>query len=364
MRIEPIKLARRHHHGGRFGGTMNADSLFLVLMFISLCPSIQAAEPVQVRTQALAQLAIYPESAAPAVAVSLNNSAVAAEVDALVLDLPVRVGDNVKAGAVLVQLSCRDFELDRARLQGERLATQAKLELSQWQLKQAEILAQQQTLPEEQVQEKRSQLAVLRGDLAAHAARIETTERQIAHCTVKAPFAGVVTERLIAVGQFASRGAALVRLLDISHPEVSAQVSSRETPALQKAGSLVFEHNGEQYPLHLRTVLPTIHTETGTQEVRLDFVERKAEPGAAGRLLWRDKVMHVPAELLVKRGEQLGVFINQAGAAHFHALADAQSGRPAAISLPADTQVIVTGQFALSEGTAIKGESAPVKENR
>jgi multidrug efflux pump subunit AcrA (membrane-fusion protein) len=219
-------------------------------------------------------------------------------------------------------------------------------------------LAQQQTLPEEQVQEKRSQLAVLRGDLAAHAARIETTERQITHCTVKAPFAGVVTERLIAVGQFASRGAALVRLLDISHPEVSAQVSSRETPALQKAGSLVFEHNGEQYPLHLRTVLPTIHTETGTQEVRLDFIERKAEPGAAGRLLWRDKIMHVPAELLVKRGEQLGVFINQAGIAHFHALTDAQSGRPAAISQPADTQLIVTGQFALNEGAAISLENA------
>ena len=126
----------------------------------------------------------------------------------------------------------------------------------------------------------------------------------------------------------------------------------------------MFEHNGEHYPLHLRTVLPTIRTETGTQEVRLDFVERKAEPGAAGRLVWRGKVMHVPAELLVKRGEQLGVFINQAGTAHFHALADAQSGRPAAISLPADTQIIVTGQFALNEGAAIKGEPVPVKGDR
>lgn len=347
---------------------MNANSfhisILMVLMFVGLCFAAWADEAVPVRTASLSQLAIYPESAAPAVAVSLNNSAVAAQVDALVLDVPVRVGDNVKAGAVLVQLSCRDFELDRARLQAEKLATQAKLELSQWQLKQAETLAQQQTLPEEQVQEKRSQLAVLRGDLAAHAARIETTERQIAHCTVKAPFAGVVTERLIAVGQFASRGAALVRLLDISHQEVSAQVSSRETLALQKTESSVFEHNGEQYPLHLRTVLPTIHTETGTQEVRLDFVERKAEPGAAGRLLWRDKVMHVPAELLVKRGELLGVFINQSGLAHFHALPDAQNGRPAAISLSTDTPIIVTGQFALNEGTAIKGESAPIKENR
>jgi multidrug efflux pump subunit AcrA (membrane-fusion protein) len=162
---------------------------------------------------------------------------------------------------------------------------------------------------------------------------------------------------LIAVGQFATRGTPLIRLLDISRSEVSAQVSSRETPALQKAEALVFEHNGEHYPLRLRTILPTIHTETGTQEVRLDFVERKAEPGAAGRLQWRDKVMHIAAEFLVKRGEQLGVFTETAGAAHFYTLPDAQSGRPAAITLPPDTRIIVSGHYNLNDNAPVKVEA-------
>jgi RND family efflux transporter MFP subunit len=332
--------------------------LFLsVYLLFSLNSSIQAAEPVSVQTQTLAELAIYPESSAPAVVVSLNDAPIAAQVDALVLDVPVRVGDAVKAGAVLAQLGCKDFELDRARLQAERQTTQARLELAQWQLKQTETLAAQQTLPQEQVQEKRSQLAVLRGDLAAHAARIETNTRQIAHCSVKAPFAGVVTARLIGVGQFAARGTPLIRLLDTSHSEVSAQVSSRETPALQKAGSLVFEHNGEHYPLRLRTILPSIHSETGTQEARLDFTDRKAEPGAAGRLMWRDKVIHIAAEFLVKRGETLGVFTETAGAAHFHPLPEAQNGRPATISLPPDTPIIVSGQYGLNEGAPVKASA-------
>jgi RND family efflux transporter MFP subunit len=335
---------------------------WLMVILLDCSPCLFAADPVPVRTQLLSELAIYPESAAPAVVISLNNSPIASQVDASVVDLSVRVGDVVKVGAVLVQLSSQDFELERTRLQAEKLATQAKLDFSQWQLKQAETLAAQQTLPLEQVQEKRSQLVVLRSDLAAQAARIEIIARQIAHCTVKAPFAGVVTERMIGVGQFASRGLPLVRLLDTSHPEVSAQVSSREIPALQTAKSLMFEYNGVQYPVHLRTVLPNIHTETDTREVRLDFVEHSAELGAAGRLLLRDKVIHIPSELLVKRGEQLGVFINQSGVAHFHALPDAHDGRPAAIDLPADTLIIVTGQFALSDGAAIKNESTPNKD--
>lgn len=368
-----LKIADAGWHTGRLGNAVapaieipfivgNAVRLTASLMawllscwFLGFCASAQAA-PVPVRTQTLADLAIYPESAAPAVAVSLNDAPIAAQVDALVVDVPVRVGDTVQAGAALVKLACKDFELEQSRLKAERQAIQARLELAQWQLKQAETLAAQQTLPEEQVQEKRSQLAVLRGDLAAHGARIEITNRQIGHCTVKAPFPGVVTARLIASGQFAARGAAVVRLLDITRPEVSAQVPSREIDALRQAKSLLFEHNGKHYPLSLRAVLPTIHTETGTQEVRLDFTELQSDPGAAGRLIWQEGVQHVPAEYLVQRGGQLGVFIMSDGKAHFYALPGSQSGRPAAISLPPATQLIVTGQFGLSEGTDVKAE--------
>jgi hypothetical protein len=161
------------------------------------------------------------------------------------------------------------------------------------------------------------------------------------------------------VGQFASRGASLVRLLDMNHPELSAQVSNRDILALQSASALRFEHNGDQYPLHLRTILPLISSATGTQEVRLDFVNRVAEVGAAGRLLWSNPVIHIPAEYLVKRGERLGVFINHHNTAYFHILPNAKDGLPAAINLPLETELIVNGQFSLNEGMAISAEVKP-----
>jgi len=331
---------------------------FSILLLMWTYSSVTTADVVvPVRTLLLSQLAIYPESAAPAVVISLNNSPIASQVEAQIQDIPVRVGDNVKPGAVLVKLACQNYELDRVRLLAERQSTQAKMDLSQWQLKQAETLAQQQTLPEEQVHEKKSQLLILQGELSAHNARIKTVEMQISNCLVRSPFAGVVTERLSSVGQFISKGSQLLRLLDINQPEVSAQVSSKEIAALKNAETLLFVYNGERYPIQLRAVLPIIRTETGSQEVRLDFIERKVDPGAAGRLLWRDNILHISPELLVKRDEFLGVFVARNGLAHFHALPDAQSGRPAAISLPADTRIIISGQFGLQEGAAIKIES-------
>lgn len=327
---------------------------WLITLSPDFIPLAFADEPVPVLTRPLYELAIYPESTAAAQVVSLNNTVIAAQVGGLVADVPVRVGDSVKAGALLVKLACNDLEMEHEKLKAERQATQARLELAQWQLKQSELLASQHTLPVEKVQQRRSELAVLHGDLAAHTARLKIAERQMASCWVKAPFAGIVTERSVSVGQLVSTGTALVRLLDLSRMEVSAQVASHDINALRGAGDLAFEHDGQRYPLKLRAVLPAIQTQTGTQEVRLDFVGKQSQPGAAGRLLWQDRIRHIASELLVKRGEQLGVFTEQAGVTHFHPLAGAQNGRPAAIDLPTDTQIIVSGHYSLNEGSRVK----------
>jgi len=327
--------------------------LALVCLSLLLCPQGQAEGLIAVTVKPLAQLEIYPESAAPAAVVSLNDASITAQIDAQLTEMAVRVGDAVKAGQVLAQLACQDFELERTRLQGERQASQARLELAGWQLQQTETLAAQQTVPQEQVQEKRAQLSVLRGELAANAARIDTTTRQIGHCSVKAPFSGVVTARLIGIGQFVTRSTPLLRLLDTGHCEVSAQVPTREVAALTQAKTLTFEYNSQHYPLRLRTIVPTIRPETGSQEVRLDFSGRKAEPGAAGRLVWRNPAPHLAAEALLKRGEQWGVFTASAGMAHFQPLPDAQPGHPALIALPPDTPIVVSGQYGLNDGMPV-----------
>jgi len=199
----------------------------------------------------------------------------------------------------------------------------------------------------------------LRGDLAAHTAGIKIAERHKASCSVKAPFAGIVTERSVSVGQLVTNGTALVHLLDLGQTEVSAQVASRDIAALRAAGELSFEHEGQRYPLRLRAVLPAIQAQTGTQEVRLDFIGKRGQPGAAGRLVWQNPTLHIASDQLVKRDGQLGVFTEQAGTAHFHPLPDAQNGRPAIIGLSPDTPIIVSGQYGLKEGSRVKVQAMP-----
>jgi len=317
---------------------------------------IAADPPVSVRVKPLQTLAIYPQSSAPARVVSRNDSSLASAINGLILEIPAKVGNQVKAGTPLVKLDCKAFELERTRLEAEKQSLLAKKNLSEWQLKQAQTLAEQQTLPEEQVQEKRSQLAVISSDIEAYRAKIEVTSLEISHCVVKAPFDGVVTARLAAVGQYASQGTALIKLLDLTQPEISAQVPVSDIEGLQKAIEPRLEINGQLVSVQLRSILPVIHTESGTQEVRLNFNQTQQPPGAAGRLIWQTDSPHIAPELLVKRNDNLGVFIVDRDIARFHALPAALGGRPSAIDLPKSTLIVVSGQFSLQDGVAVKAE--------
>jgi hypothetical protein len=56
----------------------------------------------------------------------------------------------------------------------------------------------------------------------------------------------------------------------------------------------------------------------------------------------------------VRRAGRLGLFLDDGGTARFHALADAQEGRPARAGLPPETRVVVDGQLALKDGQRLQ----------
>ena len=70
-------------------------------------------------------------------------------------------------------------------------------------------------------------------------------------------------------------------------------------------------------------------------------------------LRWRDPQPHIPAALMVRRGDALGIFVRQGQQARFIGLPGAQEGRAVATQLPPDTLVVVRGQAALTDGQAL-----------
>lgn len=330
-----------------------AHYLALVLLCDLWMPSGFAQPDTTVRTLTLAEVAVYPGRSASATVVSLNEPIVSAQIRARVTDIPVRVGDQVEAKAPLARLDCADYQLASEFALAKIKALDARITLAMRRVKRTESLRKKQSISEEILDERQADLAVLQAEYRAAKAELDTAKLNESRCLVVSPFRALVVERLSSVGDFADNGHPLVKIIDLEKLEVSAQVFTQDAQYLDAAEKLYFEQGGRRYLLTLRSVLPSINTVTRNQEVRLIFAGDSALPGAAGKLYWQDVRPHVPANLLVKRDGQLGVFTIQEGRAQFIATPNAQAGRASPIELPLLTPLVVEGHLGLKEADQI-----------
>jgi RND family efflux transporter MFP subunit len=325
--------------------------LFLLALLVS--NHSLANEKITVNMATIADVAIYPERSAPATVVSLNESTISARIAAQVESIPVRVGDIVEAGSTLAKLDCSDYKLASRESRSRIEALNAQIELAKRRLDRTKKLTLKKSVSEELLDERESDLSVLSADIRGAKADLEMASINESRCTVTSPFRALIMERSSAVGQFASIGTALVKIMDIENLELSAQAFTQDTDQISNSNDLVFEHAGKRYPVELRSVLPTINTETRNREVRLLFSEETALPGAAGKLLWRDTRAHIPGEFLVRRNGELGVFSIKDNVAHFISIPAAQAGRASPTTLPIETPLVIEGHFSLKEADSV-----------
>ncbi|HEB97885.1 MAG TPA: efflux RND transporter periplasmic adaptor subunit [Thiotrichales bacterium] len=312
------------------------------------------AAPVPVGVVSFREVAVYPALSVPGTVLSLNRSELAAETRGRILQVRVRVGDRVRRNEPLVVLDCRTQHNARKAAQAALTQAKARLDLARRELRRARSLLEEQNISRELLEQRENAVVQAEAAVQAAAAQAADAELEVERCTVRAPFDGIVLERLAGVGELAVPGTPLLRLLDRGSLEVAAEVpASLAGPAADD--EIWLEIDGRKYPLRLRTWVDAIDTRSRTREARLVFTGEAALPGSAGRVLWRARTPHVPASLLVRRGGRLGVFLAEGGHARFRPLPAAEEGHPApAPGLPLDALLIREGRHGLEDGQAIE----------
>ncbi|WP_181919666.1 efflux RND transporter periplasmic adaptor subunit [Alkalilimnicola ehrlichii] len=355
----PQLVSRRYSKGVTrclTSGRILPWAAFLCFGFFSQ-GSAWAAQPVPVSAQPLDELVVFPEVSAPASVLSLNDSRISAQVNARVLEVPIRVGDVVSEGAVLARLDGTDYQLQVAQTQASLRVLAARIELAQYQLERKQKLMDTGDVSEEEVKRHRTEVASLLGEREAQEAVLARARADLERTTLRAPFGGVVMERLAQVGELVSPGAPVVRLLDLDSIEVSARIRTEDVATLDEVRDVVFAVGGVRYPLTLRAVAPAVDNRDRSQEVRLSFSGERPLPGTAGRLSWRSDVPHLPPGMVLSRGGRLGVFVVDDGEqprARFVPLEQAREGRAAPLSDTLEGLLVTDGRFRLQDGDPVK----------
>lgn len=315
---------------------------------------------VQVRP--LAEVTVQPEREAPAQVQARNTARVAAEAAGTVLRWSAEAGTSVRRGQVLVQVDPRDADLALQQAQAGLQAAQARLALAREQARRARDLVAQGFFSQEALAQRETEVALIEAELQSARTQEAVARRQKDKATVRSPFDGQVSERLVQVGESVSPGTPVYVLVESGADELQATLGASDAESLRSGGAPVFIANGQNHPVQLLRIAGVVQSPARTRAAWLSFEQGAPAPGTHGTLRWRDQRPHMPAALMVRRTDRLGVFVlDDQQIARFVPLPGAQEGR--ASPLPADFSarqgVVTQGQAALQDGMRVLTRSQP-----
>ncbi len=327
----------------------------------------EAAAPADARpivvARALQDFAARAGGSAAADVIARNDSTLAAEVAARVARIGADVGTRVEAARVLVELDPADYRLALEQARAQAAAARSRTELAQARLARARRLNADKYVSDDELAALEAEADGARAEARVREAARAVAERELAKTRIRAPFDGVVLERMAQVGAAVAPGTPLLRIVDLAVPEVETRLQSTEAVALERAGAAVLEAGGREWALRLLRVADAVDATSRTRVARLAFIAEAPAPGTSGTLRWtQDGGWRIPSDLLVRRAEAYGVFVVEDGTARYVPLPGAQPGRGAETTLPGRTRIVTEGHQALQDGQPVRlrdAETAP-----
>jgi len=316
---------------------MSASQALALAVLLALAPAPAAAQgrPAGVMTDVVTTLRTAETVAVFGQVVAGREARVAARVAGLASAVPLRVGDTVAAGDVLVRMDTQLFEIGLAEAEAQVgiaeagiASVTARLERAASALRRAETLRANATIAEAQLEDRASDFAEARGVAAQAQARVDAARTALRrarydldNATVRAPFDGVVVEVATEIGQFVAAGSEVARLIDVGAMEVEANVPARYVAALAPCQQVRARSDiGDPMALAMRAVLPTESASTRTRPVRFDILD--ATTPAVGQSVTLEvpvsaarDVAAVPKDALVQGRGGWTVFVAAGGTA-------------------------------------------------
>jgi len=126
-----------------------------------------------------------------------------------------------------------------------------------------------------QLEDKNRQITVAKSRMTAATARLgqyqvkqRSSAKDLDDTVIKAPYAGVVSRRLVSPGAYLRPGDPVVTLIDDRSLEIEADVPVDQLAALSPGAALDVVIGGERYPATVRAIIPEENPLTRTRAVR------------------------------------------------------------------------------------------------
>ena len=309
------------------------------------------ARVVQVAT--VERIAIAPTVSVPGTLYSRNDARITAGI-AGQLEIVAEPGTMVPKGAPIARIDSAPLLLQKAEQQA--LLERAEINARQLdsQLRRQRELKGSSLVSEFELEQTQANRDLALADVGIARVRIRQIEDQIERSVARAPFEGMVIERMRREGEDVARGEVLARLTDIGNMEVRAFVPLKHLPRTVVGDAIDVSADDHRYQGVIRALVPTGDARSQTFTAHIDLPAAAAIDWTVGQLVSvavpiraPERTLTVPRDALILR--QTGSYVFRINEENLAERVDVRIG---------DSEgelVAVTGALAEGDRIAIRG---------
>src|SRR5215469_6731525 len=287
------------------------------------CGSARPPAAVPTTTTALATVAVQAERVPlerrlDGVIEAVNQSTVAAQTSGRVEAILYDVNDFVPAGAVIIRLRAAEQHAGLSAAKAALSEATAREAEAQTHYRRLADMYQRKVVPKATLDEATANRDAAVARLNTARAGLASAKEGVAYTEIRAPYAGVVTKRLVQVGETVSPGTPLMSGLSLQFLRVNVDVPQsivEQVRRIREAAVYIGERRIEATKV---TIFPEAASPSSTFRARLELPENATDlyPGMfvkVGFVTGEAERLLVPARAVVERSEVTAVYLTGAG---------------------------------------------------
>ncbi len=275
----------------RFGRRITRPLALVLVLITAAVEGQNGPPPAPVVIETAEVRALAPVTWYPGTVISRNKARLAAEVAGRVVSV-AEVGARLESGDLAARLDDALLKQSLAETLAAVAREEARLVYLEAEVTRLKRLVTQNTVARSQLEEATANFGVSRSELAANQARVRLTRERLERTTLKAPFSGVVVERLLEPGEWAEEGAAVLRLVDSRALDVQTWIPVQALKFVSNETELKVKANPAEVTGRVHTIVPVGDDRSRLYELRISVAQmqwpvgldvRVAVPSAAPR---------------------------------------------------------------------------------
>ncbi len=304
----------------------------------------------------------------PALVEAVAQSTISAQTSGRIIELPFDVNDLVPQGAVVVRFTDTEQKARLAQAEAALSEAQVRFTEQEKELKRVQQIYQQGLVAKAALDLAQANFNAAKARQQQASAAVSAAKEQLEQTVVRAPYSGILQQRLVELGELATPGKPLLTGLSLEHLRLTAQLPQQQLQAARQSSAAELQLvSGSELSLGAPdlTIAPQGNVQSHSFLLRLkmpvaDYSAQQLYPGSWTKLKLQtgsQPQLLLPASAVLWRGEVAMVYLQQPSGPvlqpvrvlrrnnqHFQVLSGVTAGQKIALDAKALLQQAYTAQ--------------------